>query len=183
MACRPGKLLRFSIHEGGIQLKDGEPQHVDLCFEGIANQRRGRVDLWTKVLLAFHPPQSRMCLKPFRKFSYKNLVFPQVKMLAFFCRQAALSKAWMSMFQSLVESRNFDMLAHAPDWSGLLCRSYFSTWREPGQSFYKTFCLQTRTAPSWRVSQSCWGWLTSRNMQVSCLQIISCVPLPRHCCH
>jgi hypothetical protein len=50
ISCRNGKLLRFTIREGGLQLKDGLPVGADLQFEGMGNQRRGRADTYSKVL-------------------------------------------------------------------------------------------------------------------------------------
>lgn len=46
-----GRLLRFSIRDGGMLLNpDGSPAGADLAYEGPANQRRGRADLISKVL-------------------------------------------------------------------------------------------------------------------------------------
>lgn len=47
---RNGKLLRFTIREGGLQLKDGLPVGADLQFEGMGNQRRGRADTYSKII-------------------------------------------------------------------------------------------------------------------------------------
>lgn len=48
---RPGRLLRFSIRAGGLLFNaDGSPAGADLAYEGPANQRRGRADVYTKVL-------------------------------------------------------------------------------------------------------------------------------------
>ena len=47
--CRPGRLLRCSVGARGIQLVDGEPTGADLKYEGLANQRRGRADVISKV--------------------------------------------------------------------------------------------------------------------------------------
>ena len=47
---RPGKLLKFDIGPGGIQLHDGQPTGADLKFVGGANQRRGRADVCSKVV-------------------------------------------------------------------------------------------------------------------------------------
>lgn len=49
--CRPGKLLRFEIGPGGIQMHDGQPIGADLKYVGAANQRRGRADACSKVVL------------------------------------------------------------------------------------------------------------------------------------
>lgn len=49
--CRPGRLLRFTLREGGIQFFHGEPAGADLHFEGAGNQRRGRADTLSKVYL------------------------------------------------------------------------------------------------------------------------------------
>ncbi len=48
--CRPGKLLRFDIGPGGLQMQHGQPSGADLKFTGVANQRRGRADVYSKVL-------------------------------------------------------------------------------------------------------------------------------------
>ncbi|GIL69574.1 hypothetical protein Vretifemale_497 [Volvox reticuliferus] len=47
---KPGRLLRFSIREGGIIFHEGRPAGADLHYEGPANQRRGRADSFSKVL-------------------------------------------------------------------------------------------------------------------------------------
>lgn len=52
-ALRPGKLLRFEIGPGGIQMQDGQPTGADLKFVGAANQRRGRADACSKVLFQY----------------------------------------------------------------------------------------------------------------------------------
>ncbi|GFR46702.1 hypothetical protein Agub_g8321 [Astrephomene gubernaculifera] len=47
---RPGRLLRFSIRQGGITFHEGRPVGADLHYEGPANQRRGRADTFSKIL-------------------------------------------------------------------------------------------------------------------------------------
>lgn len=48
---RAGRLLRFSIREGGMLFNaDGSPAGADLAYEGPANQRRGRADLISKIM-------------------------------------------------------------------------------------------------------------------------------------
>ncbi|KAK9915988.1 hypothetical protein WJX75_007001 [Coccomyxa subellipsoidea] len=47
---RHGRLLRFTVREGGLILRDGELVSADLRFEGLANQRRGRADLCSKIV-------------------------------------------------------------------------------------------------------------------------------------
>eukprot|EP00882_Tetradesmus_deserticola_P007875 GHRQ01008289.1.p1 GENE.GHRQ01008289.1~~GHRQ01008289.1.p1 ORF type:complete len:253 (+),score=91.54 GHRQ01008289.1:440-1198(+) len=48
---RPERLLRFSIRSGGLLFNvDGSPAGADLAYEGPANQRRGRADVFSKVL-------------------------------------------------------------------------------------------------------------------------------------
>ncbi|GIL48596.1 hypothetical protein Vafri_5078 [Volvox africanus] len=47
---KPGRLLRFSIRQGGIIFHEGRPAGADLHYEGPANQRRGRADSFSKVL-------------------------------------------------------------------------------------------------------------------------------------
>jgi hypothetical protein len=48
---RAGRLLRFSIRSGGLLFNtDGSPAGADLAYEGPANQRRGRADVFSKVL-------------------------------------------------------------------------------------------------------------------------------------
>jgi snurportin-1 len=47
---RPGRLLRFSVGEGGVAFEGGRPAGADLKYEGPANQRRGRADALSKVL-------------------------------------------------------------------------------------------------------------------------------------
>ena len=49
-ACRSGRLLRFSVRNGGLFLRDGELVGADLQFESLVNQRRGRADMCSKVL-------------------------------------------------------------------------------------------------------------------------------------
>ncbi len=49
LCCRPGKLLRFDIGPGGLQMQHGQPTGADLKFTGVANQRRGRADVYSKV--------------------------------------------------------------------------------------------------------------------------------------
>lgn len=46
---RPGRLLRFSIREDGLDFHNGELIGADLHFEGLGNQRRGRADTCSKV--------------------------------------------------------------------------------------------------------------------------------------
>jgi snurportin-1 len=64
---RPGRLLRFSIRSGGLLFHpDGSPAGADLAYEGPANQRRGRADVFTKVLFQWqarrHPLQLQALL-------------------------------------------------------------------------------------------------------------------------
>ncbi|KAK9837139.1 hypothetical protein WJX81_005845 [Elliptochloris bilobata] len=48
--ARPGRLLRFSVASGGLQLgPDGCPLSAHLHYEGPANQRRGKADSLSKV--------------------------------------------------------------------------------------------------------------------------------------
>ncbi|EIE25969.1 hypothetical protein COCSUDRAFT_27547 [Coccomyxa subellipsoidea C-169] len=47
---RHRRLLRFTIREGGLNLREGELVGADLHFEGPANQRRGRADLSSKIV-------------------------------------------------------------------------------------------------------------------------------------
>ncbi|EFJ43250.1 hypothetical protein VOLCADRAFT_42782, partial [Volvox carteri f. nagariensis] len=47
---KPGRLLRFSIRQGGITFHEGRPAGADLHYEGPANQRRGRADSFSKIL-------------------------------------------------------------------------------------------------------------------------------------
>jgi snurportin-1 len=49
---RPGRLLRFSIREGGLTFNpaDGSPAGADLAYKGPANQRRGRADQYSKIV-------------------------------------------------------------------------------------------------------------------------------------
>lgn len=67
MTDRPGRLLRFSVLEDGLQLgPDGCPLSADLHYEGLANHRRGKADTLSKArqhwclsfrdcqLMAFH---------------------------------------------------------------------------------------------------------------------------------
>ena len=47
---RPGRLLRFSVLEGGLQLgPDGCPLSADLRYEDPANPRRGKADTLSKA--------------------------------------------------------------------------------------------------------------------------------------
>lgn len=50
---RPGKLLRFDVGPGGLQTQHGQPTGADLKFTGVANQRRGRADVYSKVLFQY----------------------------------------------------------------------------------------------------------------------------------
>jgi len=45
-----GRLLRFTVREGGITLVDGAPAGADLKLEGVGNQKRGRADSWSKIV-------------------------------------------------------------------------------------------------------------------------------------
>ena len=54
MDCRPGKLLRFDIGPGGMHIQCGQPTGADLVFTGVANQRRGRADVYSKVIYLPH---------------------------------------------------------------------------------------------------------------------------------
>ena len=47
---RPGRLLRFSLGVGGLRFEGGQPAGADLKYEGPANQRRGRADIYSKIL-------------------------------------------------------------------------------------------------------------------------------------
>jgi hypothetical protein len=47
---RPGRLLRFSLQDGGLSFEGGRPAGADLKYEGPANQRRGRADALSKVV-------------------------------------------------------------------------------------------------------------------------------------
>jgi len=47
---RPGRLLRFSLQMGGLRFEGGRPAGADLKYEGPANQRRGRANVFSKVL-------------------------------------------------------------------------------------------------------------------------------------
>lgn len=50
--CRPGKLLRFSVREGGLHFSQGgELMGGDLCFEAPASQSRGHADACSKAIL------------------------------------------------------------------------------------------------------------------------------------
>lgn len=49
LLCRPGRLLKFDIGSGGIQVQGGQPTGADLQYSGLANQRRGRADSCSKV--------------------------------------------------------------------------------------------------------------------------------------
>jgi len=61
---RPGRLLRFSIHDGGLMFnpKDGSPTGADLAYEGPANQRRGRADLLSKIVFQWQARKDPMTL-------------------------------------------------------------------------------------------------------------------------
>lgn len=50
---RPGRLLRFTIQAGGMYFVNGKPQGADLKYEGPANQRRGRADLFSKIMFQY----------------------------------------------------------------------------------------------------------------------------------
>jgi snurportin-1 len=47
---RPGRLLRFGLGPGGLRFEGGSPAGADLKYGGPANQRRGRADIYSKVL-------------------------------------------------------------------------------------------------------------------------------------
>ena len=52
---RDGLLLRFSVGDKGLVIKDGLPVAADLSYEGIANQRRGGgADSMTKILFQYY---------------------------------------------------------------------------------------------------------------------------------
>ncbi|BDA44230.1 Snurportin-1 [Coccomyxa sp. Obi] len=56
---RNGRLLRFSVKNGGLFLRDGELVGAELQFDGLASQRRGRADMCSKIVfqyLARHSP-------------------------------------------------------------------------------------------------------------------------------
>eukprot|EP00775_Hariotina_reticulata_P010599 gene10599-10756_t len=61
---RAGRLLRFSIQEGGLMFnpKDGSPAGADLAYEGPANQRRGRADLMSKIVFQWQARRNPMTL-------------------------------------------------------------------------------------------------------------------------
>ncbi|KAG2441934.1 hypothetical protein HXX76_003539 [Chlamydomonas incerta] len=50
LGLKPGRLLRFSIKQGGITLHEGRPCGADLHFEGTVPQRRGRADSFSKIM-------------------------------------------------------------------------------------------------------------------------------------
>ncbi|GAX78844.1 hypothetical protein CEUSTIGMA_g6282.t1 [Chlamydomonas eustigma] len=50
---RPGRLLKFSIGEGGFTFHEGHPCGADLKYIGPGNQRRGRADQLSKVLFQY----------------------------------------------------------------------------------------------------------------------------------
>eukprot|EP00198_Chlamydomonas_reinhardtii_P012130 XP_001701467.1 predicted protein [Chlamydomonas reinhardtii] len=50
LGLKPGRLLRFSIKQGGITFHEGRPCGADLHFEGTVPQRRGRADSFSKIM-------------------------------------------------------------------------------------------------------------------------------------
>jgi snurportin-1 len=60
---RAGRLLRFSIRSGGLLFNaDGSPAGADLAYEGPANQRRGRADVYSKVLFQWQARRQPLLL-------------------------------------------------------------------------------------------------------------------------
>ena len=54
--CRPGKLLRFSVQEGGLRFDEGgQLKSGDLRFEALASQSRGHADPCSKVSVSEMP--------------------------------------------------------------------------------------------------------------------------------
>ena len=49
-----GRLLRFSLGQGGIQFHDSRPYGADLTFLGVVSQRRSKADPFTKILFQHH---------------------------------------------------------------------------------------------------------------------------------
>eukprot|EP00891_Asterochloris_glomerata_P005970 jgi/Astpho2/5970/fgenesh1_pm.00080_%23_39_t len=66
---RPGRLLRCSVGARGIQLVDGEPTGADLKYEGLANQRRGRADVISKILFQYMARRSPITVEHLLKAS------------------------------------------------------------------------------------------------------------------
>ncbi|GAQ80912.1 m3G-cap-specific nuclear import receptor [Klebsormidium nitens] len=52
-SLRPGTLLRFSVGDRGIQTEGDGPPVADLQYQGLANQRRGGPDSFTKILFQY----------------------------------------------------------------------------------------------------------------------------------
>lgn len=50
---RKGTLMRFTIQEKGINVVDGKVQGIDLHFQEVANQRKGRADSISKILFQY----------------------------------------------------------------------------------------------------------------------------------
>ncbi|KAG2451618.1 hypothetical protein HYH02_003399 [Chlamydomonas schloesseri] len=50
LQLKTGRLLRFSIKQGGITFHEGRPCGADLHFEGTVPQRRGRADSFSKIM-------------------------------------------------------------------------------------------------------------------------------------
>ena len=49
-ALRPGRLLRFTIGDGGICFQEGRPAGADLQYVGPAGQRRVAADTFSKIM-------------------------------------------------------------------------------------------------------------------------------------
>jgi hypothetical protein len=47
---RPGRLLRFTIGQGGIFFKEGQPVGADLQYVGPAGHRRVIADTFSKIM-------------------------------------------------------------------------------------------------------------------------------------
>ncbi|KAG1677386.1 hypothetical protein FOA52_010766 [Chlamydomonas sp. UWO 241] len=51
---RPGRLLRFTLGDGGLTFHEGRPAGADLRYEGPGNQRRGRADTFSKIMFQYN---------------------------------------------------------------------------------------------------------------------------------
>jgi snurportin-1 len=69
---KPGRLLRFSIREGGIALHEGRPVGAALHYEGTANQRRGRADLFSKIMFQHNARRQALTFERLLESAYES---------------------------------------------------------------------------------------------------------------
>jgi hypothetical protein len=60
---RPGRLLRFTLGDGGLTFHEGRPAGADLRYEGPGNQRRGRADTFSKIMFQYNARRQPITLE------------------------------------------------------------------------------------------------------------------------